>query len=40
MPQRVLEKLEMRNPVLPDRDEFPVDHGVGLDSFQALATSM
>jgi hypothetical protein len=26
MAQRVLKKLEMRHPVLSDRDEFPVDH--------------
>jgi hypothetical protein len=33
MAQRVLKKLEMRHPVLPDRNEFAVDDAVGLDSF-------
>src|SRR5213080_5012323 len=34
MAQRVLKQLEMRDPVLSDRDELAVDHGVALYALQ------
>ena len=36
MTQRVLQQLKMRNPILVERYEFAVDHGVALYAFESL----
>src|SRR6185437_9239721 len=36
VPQRVLQKLEMRDSVLSDRHEFAINHGVALDALECL----
>ena len=36
MTQRILQQLKMRNPVLVERNEFAVDHGVTVHAFESF----